>query len=204
MAKKSEAKTTTTKPTEKKESKAAAPKTTAKTTPAAAAAATTSKPAAPLTEAEKAKALAQKLAAQKAAKVAKVQKKGTSAVVKTEKAKVRTSVHFHLPKTLRLQRNPKYERKSLAHRPRLDKYSILKHPLCTESAMKQIEENNTLTFIADLRASKKHIAMAVKELYEIEVVKVNTVVRPDGTKKAYVRLSPDHEALEVANTIGII
>ena len=37
-----------------------------------------------------------------------------------------------------------------------------------------------------------------------QVIRVNTLIRPDGIKKAYVRLSPDHEALEVANTIGII
>jgi large subunit ribosomal protein L23Ae len=70
--------------------------------------------------------------------------------------------------------------------------------------MKQIEDNNTLTFIVDLRANKRHIAQAVHQLYEIKVARVNTLIRPDGTKKAYVRLSPDHEALEVANTIGII
>lgn len=28
--------------------------------------------------------------------------------------------------------------------------------------------------------------------------------RPDGTKKAYVRLAPDYDALDVANKIGII
>ena len=28
--------------------------------------------------------------------------------------------------------------------------------------------------------------------------------RPDGTKKAYVRLTQDHDALDVANKIGII
>jgi hypothetical protein len=27
---------------------------------------------------------------------------------------------------------------------------------------------------------------------------------PDGTKKAFVRLSPDYDALDVANKIGII
>jgi len=70
--------------------------------------------------------------------------------------------------------------------------------------MKQIEENNTLTFIVDLKANKRQIAAAVKEMYEIDIVRVNTLIRPDGIKKAYVRLSPDHEALEVANTIGII
>lgn len=28
--------------------------------------------------------------------------------------------------------------------------------------------------------------------------------RPDGQKKAYVRLSPDYEAADVANKLGII
>jgi len=70
--------------------------------------------------------------------------------------------------------------------------------------MKQIEDNNTLTFVVDLRAHKKQIASAIKSLYDIEVQRINTLVRPDGLKKAYVRLTPDHEALEVANTIGII
>jgi large subunit ribosomal protein L23Ae len=28
--------------------------------------------------------------------------------------------------------------------------------------------------------------------------------RPDGEKKAYVRLAPDYDALDVANKIGII
>lgn len=30
------------------------------------------------------------------------------------------------------------------------------------------------------------------------------IFRPDGTKKAYVRLTPDYDALDVANKIGII
>jgi len=33
---------------------------------------------------------------------------------------------------------------------------------------------------------------------------VNTLVRPDGLKKAYVRLTQDFDALDVANRIGII
>lgn len=137
----------------------------------------------------------------KAKAAAKALKKG---VQQKREVKARTSVHFFRPKTLRLQRNPKFERKALPGRNKLDKYAVLKHPLCTESAMKQIEENNTLTFIVDLKANKRQIAAAVKEMYEIDIVRVNTLIRPDGIKKAYVRLSPDHEALEVANTIGII
>jgi large subunit ribosomal protein L23Ae len=30
------------------------------------------------------------------------------------------------------------------------------------------------------------------------------IIRPDGQKKAYVRLTPDYDALDVANKIGII
>jgi hypothetical protein len=30
----------------------------------------------------------------------------------------------------------------------------------------------------------------------------NVVGRPDGKKKAYVRLTPDHDALDVANKVG--
>lgn len=86
----------------------------------------------------------------------------------------------------------------------MDKFSIIKHPLTTESAMKNIEDNNTLVFIVHTRATKHQIKAAVKQLYDIKVAKVNTLLRPDMQKKAYVRLSADYDALDVANKIGII
>jgi large subunit ribosomal protein L23Ae len=70
--------------------------------------------------------------------------------------------------------------------------------------MKKIDDNNTLVFIVDVRANKSQIKDAVKRMYEIEVDKVNTLIRPDGRKKAYVRLGADVDALDVANMIGII
>ena len=81
---------------------------------------------------------------------------------------------------------------------------VLKYPLTTESALKKIEDNNTLVFIVDVRASKKKIKDAVKGMYDIQCAKVNTLIRPDGQKKAYVRLTPDYDALDVANKVGII
>ena len=86
----------------------------------------------------------------------------------------------------------------------VDRYSIIQHPLTTESAMKKIEDNNTLVFIVDKRANKPQIKIAVKRLYDIDAAKVNTLIRPDGLKKAYVRLTGDYDALDVANKIGII
>merc|ERR1712243_122280 len=97
--------------------------------------------------------------------------------------------HFHRPKTWGLERKPKYPRRSAPRTNKLDQFAIIKHPLTTESAMKKIEDNNTLVFITDIRASKAQIKIAVKKLYSIDVAKVSTLVRPDGMKKAYVRLA---------------
>ncbi|KEH21885.1 putative ribosomal protein L25/L23 [Medicago truncatula] len=138
----------------------------------------------------------------KALKTAKAVKSGQ--VIKKKTKKIRTTVTFHRPKTLSRERNPKYPRISATPRNKLDHYQILKFPLTTESAMKKIEDNNTLVFIVDLRADKKKIKDAVKKMYDIQAKKVNTLIRPDGTKKAYVRLTPDYDALDVANKIGII
>ncbi|CAG8461652.1 1988_t:CDS:2 [Acaulospora colombiana] len=120
------------------------------------------------------------------------------------KKKPRTSTTFRRPKTLRLPRVPKYPRKSIPHAPRLDQYKILKNPLNTESAMKKIEDTNTLVFIVDTRANKRQIKEAVKKLYDVDAQKINTLIRPDGTKKAYVRLTTDMDALDIANKIGFI
>ena len=81
---------------------------------------------------------------------------------------------------------------------------MLKFPLTTESANQKIEENNTLVFIVDVRATKKQIKAAVNRMYDIQCEEVNTLIRPDGQKKAYVRLTADYDALDVANKIGII
>jgi len=146
-------------------------------------------------------AVGAKAAKAKALKAQKVIKKGKFG---TRVVKARYNVHFYRPKTKSLQRNPKYPRKSVAKKNPLNRFTILKYPLATESAMQQIENNSTLVFIVDLRANKRQIKSAVKKMYDVDCKKVNTLIRPDGKKKAYVRLTPQHDALEVANKIGII
>merc|ERR1712224_757883 len=141
-----------------------------------------------------------KTKAAKAQAAAKAVKKGT--MKRTHKQ--RLSVTFHKPKTLIKQREPKYPRRSVPRHNKLDKYCILKYPLTTESAMKKIEDNNTLVFIVDVRATKTKVKDAVSSMYDIQCAKVNTLIRPDGQKKAYVRLTQDYDALDVANKIGII
>lgn len=50
-------------------------------------------------------------------------------------------------------------------------------PLNTESAMKKIEEHNTLVFIVDIKANKRQIKDAVKKLYDVQAAKINTLIR---------------------------
>ena len=175
-------------------------------TPPAAAAEAPAEPAAPKAAvAKKPKPPPKdKGAARASGKALKVKKAIVKGARSHRRRKIRTSVHFHRPKTLSLPRSPKYPRKSVPQRNKLDHFAIIKHPLTTESAMKKIEDNNTLVFIVHLRANKHQIKAAVKKLYSIEAAKVNTLIRPDGQKKAYVRLAQDYDALDVANKIGII
>ncbi|XP_057574938.1 60S ribosomal protein L23a-like [Hippopotamus amphibius kiboko] len=136
------------------------------------------------------------------AKVLKAKKAVLKGVHSHKKKKIRTSPTFPRPKTLPFRRQPKYPRKSTPRRNKLDHYAIIRFPLTTESAMKKIEDNTTLVFTVDVKANKHQIKQAVK-IYDIDVAKVNTLIRTDA-EKAYVRLAPDYDALDVANKIGII
>lgn len=43
--------------------------------------------------------------------------------------------------------------------------------------MKMIEENNTLVFIVDTKSNKRQIKAALKTLYDVETIKLNTLIR---------------------------
>ena len=85
----------------------------------------------------------------------------------------------------------------------MDVYAVIKRPVVTEAAMKKIEAEGILTFMVDLRSNKRQIQHAINKLYNVKCAKVNTVITPLGFKKAFVRLSGDNEAMDVANKIGI-
>ena len=63
---------------------------------------------------------------------------------------------------------------------------------------------NALVFIVDLRATKPEIKQAFEKLYEVQVAKVNTLITPQGKKKAFIKLTPEFSALDLATDVGII
>lgn len=121
-----------------------------------------------------------------AVKAAKAVKSGST--FKKKSQKIRTKVTFHRPRTLKKDRSPKYPRVSAPGRNKLDQYAILKYPLTTESAMKKIEDNNTLVFIVDIKADKKKIKAAVKKMYDIQTKKINTLIRYVSYCDAFIPL----------------
>ena len=86
----------------------------------------------------------------------------------------------------------------------MDPFDVIKYPLMTERSVSMIEAENKLTFVVDMKATKKDIKRAVEELYEVGVEAVNTQITPRGEKRAFVRLYPDFDASEVAVQLGIL
>ena len=80
---------------------------------------------------------------------------------------------------------------------------IIKRVVITQDTVALIEKENKITFIVDVNASKRDIKRAVEELYEVEVERVNTLITPQGEKKAYVKLKPEYPASELAVKLGI-
>jgi large subunit ribosomal protein L23Ae len=87
-----------------------------------------------------------------------------------------------------------------------DPQDIIKYPLISESAFNKMDDinENALVFIVDRRATKHQIKRAFESLYKVNVVKVNTLITPQGKKKAFIKLSQDHSALDLATEVGII
>ncbi len=86
----------------------------------------------------------------------------------------------------------------------MDNNEVISYPLMTESASLMVEKDNKLIFIVNLKAGKAEIKKAVEELYAVKVRKVNLLITPQGVKKAYVKLTPEFKASDVAIKLGIL
>ena len=86
----------------------------------------------------------------------------------------------------------------------MDPYTIIKYPLATEKSVRIMEAENKLIFIVDLKANKNQIKQAVEDMFKVKVLKVNTETTSKGLKKAYVKLSIETPALDVATQLGLM
>jgi|APFre7841882590_1041340.scaffolds.fasta_scaffold344566_1 large subunit ribosomal protein L23 len=86
----------------------------------------------------------------------------------------------------------------------MDPYEIILYPLMTESSSLMVEKENKLVFVVSLKATKPDVKKAVEKLYEVKVLSVNVQITPGGEKKAYVKLTPDFKAADVAIKLGLL
>ena len=80
---------------------------------------------------------------------------------------------------------------------------VVFHPQVTEKAMDEMDFENKLVFICAMDATKPEIRDAVEERFDVVVEGVNTMVTPQGEKKATVQLSEADDAQEIASRIGV-
>jgi len=80
---------------------------------------------------------------------------------------------------------------------------VILYPLITEDAVNLIESENKLVFVVDRRADKSSIERAVEKLYAVKVEKVNTLITSKGLKKAFVKLTAEYKASDLAIKLGI-
>lgn len=86
----------------------------------------------------------------------------------------------------------------------MEDLKVIKYPLSTEKAIRMMESENKLGFIVDNASTKSGVKKAVEKIFKVKVEKVNMFITHDGKKKAYVKLSPDTPAIDVATQLGLM
>jgi len=82
--------------------------------------------------------------------------------------------------------------------------STIVHPLSSEKSIRMMESDNVLTFIVGKDSAKSEIKKEIEDMFKIKVTKVTTNILPDGRKKAYVKISAETPAIDVATRLGMI
>ena len=60
---------------------------------------------------------------------------------------------------------------------------LIKKPVITEKSIRLANEQNVYTFFVDYQAKKSQIKSAIEELFDVEVVKINTLVAPSKRRR---------------------
>jgi len=85
----------------------------------------------------------------------------------------------------------------------MEPHQAIKFPLSTEKSIRLMESQNQLLFSVDIAATKEDIKSAVEKLFKVKVTDVRTEISK-GNKRAYVRLSEESQAIDVATNLGLM
>jgi large subunit ribosomal protein L23 len=82
--------------------------------------------------------------------------------------------------------------------------ATIQFPSSTEKSIRLMESENKLVFYVDKEASKKDVKDALEKAFKIKILSVNTVITHAGKKKAFVQLSPETPAIDIATQLGLM
>ncbi|MFQ3536600.1 MAG: 50S ribosomal protein L23 [Aggregatilineales bacterium] len=92
----------------------------------------------------------------------------------------------------------------------MNHYEVIKRPIITEGSTILAAEQNQYTFEVDMRANKIQIKDAVERIFEVDVIKVATMIMPAKRgrrgRKEYIRSAAWKKAivtLPKGQTIGL-
>jgi large subunit ribosomal protein L23 len=77
------------------------------------------------------------------------------------------------------------------------------YPLSTEKSINLISKSNTIVFMVEENATKKDIKDYIEKEFNVKVEKVNVTNTFKG-KKAYVKLSKEYSALDLASRLKVL
>ncbi|MDD3975747.1 MAG: 50S ribosomal protein L23 [Candidatus ainarchaeum sp.] len=86
----------------------------------------------------------------------------------------------------------------------IEYYDVVEYPVITEKAVDLISTANRLTFVVNKKSTKAQIKDAVEKMYNVKVKTINTLLDRKNRKKAFVTLSKENNAQDVANKLGIL
>ncbi len=86
----------------------------------------------------------------------------------------------------------------------MDALNVIKYPVSNEKAIRLMESENILTFIVESKAEKEDVKKAVEKIFKTKVVDVKTMNDMKGRKKAYVKLSKETPAIDIATQLGMM
>jgi large subunit ribosomal protein L23 len=86
----------------------------------------------------------------------------------------------------------------------VDPWSILLNPLLTEKTIGKIESENKLAFIVNKKSNKNQIRWAMEKAFNVKVDNVATMIDRKGRKKAWIKLSKEFSASDIATRLGML
>ena len=88
--------------------------------------------------------------------------------------------------------------------PLVDPWEILLYPLLTEKAIGKIETENKLVFIVNRKSTKKQIKWSAEAAFNVKVIDIQTLIDRQGRKKAWIKLSKEYSASDIATRLGML